>query len=140
MAGLSVDIPGPLEVELPGTDAVQKRLREVEKHEDEARKIQMDATFPEMGDGVGPVVMRRRKVGVARQTPVESEPQDGDVMENQGLLKVAEPGSCASGHRVHLRLEETSASLAAALEVVEEKIKKDDRCIAVMFFLREVFK
>lgn len=143
MAGLSVDIPGPLEVELPGADVVQKRLREAEKHEDEVRKIQMDPTFDEavnvgssgerhfteMGDGVGPVVMRRRKVGMARQTPVEGEPQDGDAMESQGLLKVAEPGSCASGDRVHLRLEETSASLAAALEVVEEKIKKDDSSI-----------
>lgn len=141
MAGLSVDIPGPLEVELPGTEVVQKRLREVEKHDDDVRKIQMDAIFDqavnlgssgerhftEMAEGAGPVVMRRRKVGVARQTPVESEPQDGDAMESQGLLKVAEAGISVSSDRVHLRLEETSASLAAALEVVEEKIKKDDR-------------
>uniref|UniRef100_A0A672MDI8 Caskin-2-like n=1 Tax=Sinocyclocheilus grahami TaxID=75366 RepID=A0A672MDI8_SINGR len=34
MAGLSVDIPSPLEVELPGVD-VQKKLREVEKQREE---------------------------------------------------------------------------------------------------------
>lgn len=142
MAGLSVDIPSPLEVDLPGVEIAQKRIKEVEKHEDEVRKLQIDpfevdqavnlrsygeSHFMEMGEGAGPVVMKRRKVGVARQTQVESEPQDGDAEESQGLLKIAEPGSCASGDMVHFRLEETSASLAAALEVVEEKIKKDDR-------------
>lgn len=164
MAGLSVDIPSPLEVELPGVD-MQKRLREVEKQreEDEARKqerveevgiarlertglIQIDqgeqglisgssagSHFRETGEGAEPVVMRRRKVGVARQTQVEGEAQDGDgkiEVESQGLLIVAETGGSASGNMVQLRLEETSASLAAALEVVEEKIKKDDRYIS----------
>lgn len=170
MAGLSVDIPSPLEVELPGMD-MQKRLREVEKQreEDEARKqerveevgiarmertglIQVDTTFQgeqglisgssagshfrETGEGAEPVVMRRRKVGVARQTQVEGELQDGDgkiEVESQGLLIVAETGGSASGNMVQLRLEETSASLAAALEVVEEKIKKDDRYICRCF-------
>ncbi|XP_077061424.1 caskin-1 isoform X4 [Siphateles boraxobius] len=160
MAGLSVDIPSPLEAELPGVD-VQKRLREVEKQreEDESRKqerveevgiarmertglIQVDPTFQgeqglisgssagshfrETGEGAEPVIMRRRKVGVARQTQVEGEPQDGvgkTEVESQGLL------IAASGNMVKLRLEETSASLAAALEVVEEKIKKDDSSI-----------
>ncbi|XP_059407506.1 caskin-1-like [Carassius carassius] len=77
--------------------------------------------------------MSRRKVGVARQTQVEGEPQDGDrrqtEVESQGLLKVAETEGSASGDMVQLRLEETSASFAAALEVVEEKIKKDDSTI-----------
>lgn len=152
MAGLSVDIPSPLEVELPGVD-VQKKLREVEKQreEDDGRRqerveevgiarmertglIQVDQMFQglisDTGEGAGPVVMRRRKVGVARQTQVEGEPQDGEgktEVESQGLLKVAERGGSALGDMVQFRLEETSASLAAALEVVEEKIKKDDR-------------
>lgn len=171
MAGLSVDIPSPLEVELPGVD-MQKRLREVEKQreEDEAIKqerveevgiarmertglIQVDTIFQgeqglisgssagshfrEAGEGAEPVVMRRRKVGVARQTQVEGEAQDGDEkieVESQGLLIVAETGGSASGNMVQLRLEETSASLAAALEVVEEKIKKDDRYISRCFW------
>ncbi|KAK7166713.1 hypothetical protein R3I93_006468 [Phoxinus phoxinus] len=160
MAGLSVDIPSPLEVDLPGVD-MQKRLREVEKQreEDDSSKqerveevgiarmertglIQVDPTFQgeqglisgssagshfkETGEGAEPVVMRRRKVGVARQTQVEGEPQDGGgktEVESQGLL------TAGSGNMVQLRLEETSASLAAALEVVEEKIKKDDSSI-----------
>ncbi|XP_051561440.1 caskin-1-like isoform X2 [Myxocyprinus asiaticus] len=156
MASLSVDIPGPLEVELPGVEVVQKRLREVEKQreEEEIRNqdkmdktglIQVDPAFEgeqdvisgfsrgshvtEIGEGVGPMVMRRRKVGVARQTQVEGEPQDGDgktELESQGLLKIAETWGSASVDVAQLRLEETSASLAAALEVVEEKIKKED--------------
>ncbi len=155
MAGLSVDIPSPLEVELPGVD-VQNKLRAVEKQreEDDGRRqerveevgiarmertglIQVDQMFQgeqglisETGEGAGPVVMRRTKVGVARQTQVEGEPQDRDgktEVESQGLLKVAETGGSALGDMVQLRLEETSASLAAALEVVEEKINKDDR-------------
>ncbi|XP_051994235.1 caskin-1-like isoform X2 [Xyrauchen texanus] len=156
MAGLSVDIPGPLEFELPGVEVVQKRLKEVEKQreEEEMRNqdkmdkkglIQVDPAFEgeqdvisgfsrgshvtEIGDGVGPIDMRRRKVGVARQTQVEGEPQDGEEkteLESQGLLKIAETGGSASGEVAQLRLEETSASLAAALEVVEEKIKKED--------------
>jgi len=170
MAGLSVDIPSPLEVELPGVD-VQRKLREVEKQreEDDGRGdgrveevgiarmertglIQVDQMFQgeqglisDTGEGAGPVVMRRRKVGVARQTQVEGEPQDGEgktEVESQGLLKVAETGGSASGDMVQLRLEETSASLAAALEVVEEKIKKDDRykhltnhCLQIIFLL-----
>lgn len=170
MAGLSVDIPSPLEVELPGLD-VQKRLRESEKQreDDDMGKqerldevgiakmertglIQLDPVFQgeqglisgsfvgshliETGDGAGPVVMRRRKVGVARQTQVEGESQEGDgktEMEGQGLLKIAETGGSSCGDMMQLRLEETSASLAAALEVVEEKIKKDDRYMSRCF-------
>lgn len=170
MAGLSVDIPSPLEVELPGLD-VQKRLRESEKQreDDDMGKqerldevgiakmertglIQLDPVFQgeqglisgssvgshliETEDGAGPVVMRRRKVGVARQTQVEGESQEGDgktEMEGQGLLKIAETGGSSCGDMMQLRLEETSASLAAALEVVEEKIKKDDRYMSRCF-------
>jgi len=166
MAGLSVDIPSPLEVEIPGVD-MQKKLREVEKQreKDEVSKqerveevgiarmertglIQVDPTFQgeqglisgcsagshfkETGEGAEPVVMRRRKVGVARQTQVEGEPQDGvgkTEVESQGLL------IAGSGNMVQLKLEETSASLAAALEVVEEKIKKDDRYKTQLFLL-----
>uniref|UniRef100_A0A8C1U437 Si:dkeyp-9d4.3 n=1 Tax=Cyprinus carpio TaxID=7962 RepID=A0A8C1U437_CYPCA len=71
-------------------------------------------------------------------SPVTPKPVDGSMLspraatspvESQGLLKVAETGGSASGDMVQLRLEETSASLAAALEVVEEKIKKDDSSI-----------
>ena len=40
ITGLSVDLPHPLEVELGGVEAVQQRLREVEKQrEEEERKL-----------------------------------------------------------------------------------------------------
>uniref|UniRef100_A0A8C1VS34 Si:dkeyp-9d4.3 n=1 Tax=Cyprinus carpio TaxID=7962 RepID=A0A8C1VS34_CYPCA len=62
-------------------------------------------------------------------SPAQSPQTRQTEVESQGLLKVAESEGSASGDIVQLRLEETSASLAAALEVVEEKIKKDDSSI-----------
>lgn len=84
MAGLSVDIPSPFEAE----------PREVEKHnEDDEQKRQRKEIAvikgQEMGtssevtkltEGSEQVLMRRRKVGVARQMQIE-----GDIQQKMAL-------------------------------------------------------
>lgn len=170
MAGLSVDIPGPLEVELAGVEAVQQRQKEVERHrgeeehkgerkEDRIEGGSQISVSRASGEGVGgsdamssaegsgQVVMRRKKMGVARQTQVEGEleglKQDGSMkakVVQQGAQEAQEAetrvffGGHGSEDMTQLRLEETSASLAAALEVVEEKIKKEDKYMIPSFF------
>ncbi|MCI4393501.1 hypothetical protein PGIGA_G00158180 [Pangasianodon gigas] len=140
MAGLSVDIPSPFEAE----------PREVEKHnEDDEQKRQRKEVAvvrgQEMGtsnevtkvtEGSGQALIRRRKVGVARQMPIEGEiestTEDGGVTAEE--IRQGAPNARGSDEaRLHgeeeinqLRLDETSASLAAALEVVEERIMTED--------------
>ncbi|KAM9454386.1 caskin-1 [Clarias gariepinus] len=138
MAGLSVDIPSPFEVE----------PREVEKHEAGEQKRQRRElaviSGKEMGtsnevtrvtEESGQVLMRHKKVGVARQMPIEGEiegvTQDAGVIGEE-IQKGAPNASGSDEVRIHgeeinqLRLDETSASLAAALEFVEERIMTKD--------------
>lgn len=140
MAGLSVDIPSPFEAE----------PREVEKHnEDDEQKRQRKEIAvikgQEMGtssevtkltEGSEQVLMRRRKVGVARQMQIEgdieSTTEDGVVTADEIRQRAPNVSGTDEG-RIHgeeeinqLRLDETSASLAAALEVVEERIMTED--------------
>ncbi|TTE66786.1 Caskin-2 [Bagarius yarrelli] len=139
MAGLSVDIPSPFDTE----------SQDVEKHKDDERKRQkkevavikrqeMETSKDVQGrqEGSGHVLIRGRKVGVARQMPIEGEVESTteceDVIEEdiqQGVPNVK--GSAEA--RIHgeekinqLRLDDTSASLAAALEVAEERIVTED--------------
>ncbi|XP_076135220.1 uncharacterized protein LOC143117400 [Alosa pseudoharengus] len=212
IAGLSVDLPQQMELELGGVEAVQQRLREVEKQrEEEERKLrEMERHRKEeekklrelerqraeeeerrrseqehMEGGEGGV--RRRRLGVARQEQVQGELEEAEPvsMENSvrpgpvptqrrlsGVNQPAAPTPPPSGPArmqgagpppsgparmqgagpppsgparmqgagpppsaphgaqsppadVH-RLEETSTNLAAALQVVEEKIKHDN--------------
>ncbi|XP_053532125.1 caskin-1 isoform X1 [Ictalurus punctatus] len=140
MAGLSVDIPSPFEAE----------PREVEKHnEDDEQKRQRKEIAvikgQEMGtssevtkltEGSEQVLMRRRKVGVARQMQIEgdieSTTEHGVVTADEIRQRAPNVSGMDEG-RIHgedeinqLRLDETSASLAAALEVVEERIMTED--------------
>ncbi|XP_048104360.1 caskin-1 isoform X4 [Alosa alosa] len=198
IAGLSVDLPQQMELDLGGVEAVQQRLREVEKQrEEEERKLrEMERHRKEeekklrelerqraeeeerrrrggaeeeeerrrseqehMEGGGGGV--RRRKVGVARQEQVQGEleevepvsvensvrpgpvptqrrlsgvnqpaaptpPPSGPArMQGAGPLPSVPHGAQSPPADVH-RLEETSTNLAAALQVVEEKIKHDN--------------
>lgn len=141
MAGLSVDIPSPFEAE----------PRDVEKHiEDDEQKRQRKDTAAVRGqdtrastevtrvaEGSGQVLMRRRKVGVARQMQIEGEVEstgeDGAVKAEE-IPQRAPNARGSDVSRIHggeeinqLRLDETSASLAAALEVVEERIMTEDK-------------
>ncbi|KAF5889992.1 caskin-1-like isoform X2, partial [Clarias magur] len=134
MAGLSVDIPSPFESE----------PREVEKHEDDEQKRQRREVAvirgQEMGtssevtsvaEESGQVLMRHRKVGVARQMPIEGEIESTNVIGEE-IQKGAPNARGSDEVRIHgeeinqLRLDETSASLAAALEFVEERIMTED--------------
>lgn len=141
MAGLSMDIPSPLEAE----------PRELEKHnkDDEQKRHRKEAAVvrgQEKGtsskatrgtEGSGQVLMRRRKVGVARQMPIEGEidstTEDGGITAEE--IQLGAPNASGSDEaRIHgqedinrLRLDETSASLAAALGVVEGRIMTEDK-------------
>lgn len=143
MAGLSMDIPSPFEAE----------PQEVEKHneEDEQKRQKKEATMvrgQETGsssevtrntEASGQVLPRRRKVGVARQMPIEGEiestAEDGSVTAEE--IQQRAPNARESDEaRIHgdeemnqIRLNETSASLAAALEVVEERIMTEDKYV-----------
>ncbi|KAG7315581.1 hypothetical protein KOW79_020447 [Hemibagrus wyckioides] len=140
MAGLSVDIPSPFEAE----------PREVEKHsEDDERKRQRKEAAVVKGqeigtsnevtrvtEGSGQVLMRRRKVGVARQMPIEGEiestTEDGcvtaeEIPQGAPIARGLDEARLHGEEEIYqLRLDETSASLAAALEVVEERIMTED--------------
>lgn len=135
MAGLSVDIPSPFEAE----------PQEVEKHNeyDEQKRQRKEAAVVkgqashEATEGSGKVLMMRRKVGVSRQMPIEGEiesrTEDGGVTAEE--IQQGAPHSRGSDEsRIHgdeeinwLRLDATSASLAAALGVVEERIMTEDK-------------
>lgn len=140
MAGLSVDIPSPFEAE----------PREVEKHsEDDERKRQRKEAAVVKGQEMGTsnevtrvtegsgVLMRRRKEGVARQMPIEGEIESTTEDSCVTAEEIPQGAPVARGldeARLHgeeeiyqLRLDETSASLAAALEVVEERIMIEDK-------------
>ncbi|GAA6086570.1 caskin-1 isoform X2 [Tachysurus ichikawai] len=139
VAGLSVDIPCPFEAE----------PQKVEKHsEDDEWKRQRKEVAVVKGqemasievtrvtEGSGQVLMRRRKAGVARQMQIEGEIES--TTEDSGVtaeeIRQGAPNARGSDElRLHLeeernqlRLDETSASLAAALEVVEERIMTED--------------
>lgn len=144
-----MDIPSPFEVE----------PREVEKHnEDEQKKQRKDAAVvrgqetasnssevTSNTEGSGQVQLRRRKVGMARQMPIEGEiestAEDGSVTTDESHQRA--PNARGSNEaRIHgneeinqIRLNETSASLAAALEVVEERIMIEDKYL-FFYFLR----
>ncbi|XP_026993735.2 caskin-1 isoform X2 [Tachysurus fulvidraco] len=128
-AGLSVDIPCPFEAE----------PQKVEKHsEDDEWKRQMKEVAVVKGqemastevtrvtEGSGQVPMRRRKAGVARQMQIEGEIES--TTEDSGVTAEEIPQGAlhSEEERNQLRLDETSASLAAALEVVEERIMTED--------------
>lgn len=136
-----MDIPSPFEAE----------PREVEKHNenDEQKRQRKEVAVvrgQDMGtscevtrvtEGSGQVLMRHRKVGVSRQMPIEREiettTEDGRVTTDE--IRQGAPNARGSDEaRLHgeeeinqQRLDETSASLAAALEVVEERIMTEDK-------------
>ncbi|XP_060716252.1 caskin-1 isoform X1 [Tachysurus vachellii] len=138
-AGLSVDIPCPFEAE----------PQKVEKHsEDDEWKRQRKEVAVVTGkeiasievtrvtEGSGQVLMRRRKAGVARQMQIEGEIESTTEDSGATAEEIPQGAPNARGSdelRLHLeeernqlRLDETSASLAAALEVVEERIMTED--------------
>lgn len=85
-------------------------------------------------EGPGQVPMRCRKVGVARQMPIEAEPEEDGSVTAEEIRQGAPNARGKDEARLHgeeevnqLKLDETSASLAAALEVVEERIMTEDK-------------
>lgn len=136
-----MDIPSPFEAE----------PRELDKHnkDDEQKRERKEAAVlrkqetgtsnevTRVAEGSGQVLMRRRKVGVARQMPIEGEiestAEDGavtavDIRQGAPNARGSDEARLHGGEEINqMRLDETSASLAAALEVVEERIMTEDK-------------
>ncbi|XP_062865779.1 caskin-1 [Trichomycterus rosablanca] len=132
MAGLSVDIPSPLETE-PCEAENMTGGSVIRNQEIEASRVGSDLSRATEGSGEG--LIRRRKVGMARQMPIEGDIEglkhDDGVKSEEVHYTVLEPRG-PDRTRIPVggvRLDETSASLAAALEVVEEKIKTEDSSV-----------
>uniref|UniRef100_A0A8B9HG47 Si:dkeyp-9d4.3 n=1 Tax=Astyanax mexicanus TaxID=7994 RepID=A0A8B9HG47_ASTMX len=70
-----------------------------------------------------PTAVHPEQVEYPTLSPVIPKPPEAHTLSPRAAT------SPAAGDMTHLRLEETSASLAAALEVVEEKIKKEDNSV-----------
>ncbi|KAI5616084.1 caskin-1 isoform X1 [Silurus asotus] len=136
MAGQSMDIPSPFEAE----------PREVEKYNDEdeqqgqteavvkRQEMENNIEVTRPTEGSGQMIIRRRKVGVARQMPIEAESEStaGDECVIVERIRQGAPNATgtdeARDESINQRwLDETSASLAAAFEVVEETIMTEDK-------------
>ncbi|XP_028830605.1 caskin-1 isoform X3 [Denticeps clupeoides] len=120
MAGLSLDIVSPLDVEVGGAESMHQRLKE------------------ECGPAEG--TSRKKKLGVARQEQVHGEPDEEELVrersltlnETRGIKKMAEgddQGNVQHGACVQVthKLEEAKSSLDVALMAMEETIKTDKR-------------
>lgn len=137
-----MDIPSPFEaeprdVEKHNEDDEQKRQRKEVAVVSRGQDMETSNEVMRVTEGSGQALMRRRKAGVSRQMPIEKEiettTEDGGVTTDE--IRQGVPNTRGSDEaRLHgeeginqQRLDETSASLAAALEVVEERIMTEDK-------------